>query len=181
MRSSCSKVIPAEAVDLVAGYLRRAELRPQVRLQTLRRDVLLHNPRGMLVGDVVDDAVVVLDGDAHTAAPTGFDPVMNPSLAGSSLLGQRKWSVRSRRWPRSVWSWAPWYVIPADRKWFMRIVTACVLIHTLIDIDPRYPTLGDDALRDLGAAKALLESEAPSASGPGRANLRGIPRPTVGR
>ncbi len=53
---------PAEAVDLVAGYLRRTDLAPQVHLETLRRGVLLRTPQGMLVEDVVDDAVAVLDG-----------------------------------------------------------------------------------------------------------------------
>jgi PPK2 family polyphosphate:nucleotide phosphotransferase len=62
--------------------------------------------------------------------------------------------------------WAPWYVIPADRKWFARIAAAAVIAHTLIDIDPQYPTLDDDALRDLSAAKAQLESEATSAAAP---------------
>ena len=62
--------------------------------------------------------------------------------------------------------WAPWHVIPADRKWFARIAAAAVIAHTLIDIDPQYPTLDDDALRDLGAAKAQLESEATSAAAP---------------
>jgi PPK2 family polyphosphate:nucleotide phosphotransferase len=56
--------------------------------------------------------------------------------------------------------WAPWYVIPADRKWFARIGAAAVIAQALIDIDPHYPTLSDDALRDLQAAKARLESEA---------------------
>ena len=57
--------------------------------------------------------------------------------------------------------WAPWYVIPADRKWFARVVAAAVIAQALIDIDPRYPVLGDDALRDLQAAKRELEDEAP--------------------
>jgi PPK2 family polyphosphate:nucleotide phosphotransferase len=61
---------------------------------------------------------------------------------------------------------APWYVIPADRKWFARIAAAAVIAHTLIDIDPQYPTLSDDALRDLDAAKVQLESEAPAATVP---------------
>jgi PPK2 family polyphosphate:nucleotide phosphotransferase len=63
-------------------------------------------------------------------------------------------------------AWAPWYVIPADRKWFARIAAAAVIAHTLIDIDPQYPTLSDDALRDLDAAKVQLESEAPAATVP---------------
>jgi PPK2 family polyphosphate:nucleotide phosphotransferase len=58
--------------------------------------------------------------------------------------------------------WAPWYVIPADRKWFARISAAAVIANALIEIDPRYPRLGDDALRDLDQAKLELEAEAPS-------------------
>ena len=37
---------------------------------------------------------------------------------------------------------APWYVIPADHKWFARICAAAVLVHTLVEIDPRYPEIG---------------------------------------
>ena len=57
--------------------------------------------------------------------------------------------------------WAPWYVIPADRKWFARVAAAAVVAQALIDIDPHYPTLGDDALADLQVAKRELEAEAP--------------------
>ena len=39
--------------------------------------------------------------------------------------------------------WAPWYVIPADRKWFERIGAGAVLVHALMEIDPRFP--GDQA------------------------------------
>jgi PPK2 family polyphosphate:nucleotide phosphotransferase len=62
--------------------------------------------------------------------------------------------------------WAPWYVIPADRKWFARIGAGAVIAQALIDIDPQYPTLGDDALGDLQTAKAQLESEAPEGAAP---------------
>jgi PPK2 family polyphosphate:nucleotide phosphotransferase len=56
---------------------------------------------------------------------------------------------------------APWYVIPADRKWFARVAAAAVIGQALVDIDPRYPALGDDALRGLQDAKRELEAEAP--------------------
>jgi PPK2 family polyphosphate:nucleotide phosphotransferase len=62
--------------------------------------------------------------------------------------------------------WAPWYVIPADRKWFARVAAAAVIAHTLIDLDPQYPSLGADALRDLEAAKLQLEAEAPDGAAP---------------
>ena len=63
--------------------------------------------------------------------------------------------------PHTSTEWAPWYVIPADRKWFARLSAAAVIAQALIDIDPRYPGLGDDALRDLQAVKRQLEDEAP--------------------
>jgi len=58
--------------------------------------------------------------------------------------------------------WAPWHVIPADRKWFARIGAAAIIANTLIDVDPQYPTLGADASQDLEAARCQLESEAPA-------------------
>jgi len=57
--------------------------------------------------------------------------------------------------------WAPWYVIPADHKWFARVCVSAVLAHTLIGIDPRYPVVDAGKRRDLAEARALLEAEAP--------------------
>jgi PPK2 family polyphosphate:nucleotide phosphotransferase len=57
--------------------------------------------------------------------------------------------------------WAPWYVVPADRKWFARVCVSAILAHTLIEIDPRYPTVSDDDRRRLRDAKEMLEAEAP--------------------
>lgn len=62
--------------------------------------------------------------------------------------------------------WAPWYVVPADRKWFARICAAAVLADTLIGIDPRYPEIGDKSRRELAREKILLESEAPDGAAP---------------
>lgn len=57
--------------------------------------------------------------------------------------------------------WAPWYVIPADRKWFARVCAGAIIAHTLIGIDPRYPTVDDRTRRDLLEVKRDLEAEAP--------------------
>jgi PPK2 family polyphosphate:nucleotide phosphotransferase len=57
--------------------------------------------------------------------------------------------------------WAPWYVIPADRKWFARIAVSVVIAHTLIGIDPQYPVVDDDVRSDLAQVKEELEAEAP--------------------
>src|SRR5215471_7920799 len=41
--------------------------------------------------------------------------------------------------------WAPWYVIPADRKWFARISAGAVIANALIELNPQYPTVGAEA------------------------------------
>jgi PPK2 family polyphosphate:nucleotide phosphotransferase len=63
--------------------------------------------------------------------------------------------------------WAPWYVIPADRKWFARICAAAVLAHTLIGIDPQYPQVSEATRRELATVRRELESEAPTGAPPG--------------
>jgi PPK2 family polyphosphate:nucleotide phosphotransferase len=57
--------------------------------------------------------------------------------------------------------WAPWYVIPADRKWFARISAAAILAHTLMDIDPKYPVVAADKKKALVEARKALVAEAP--------------------
>jgi PPK2 family polyphosphate:nucleotide phosphotransferase len=61
--------------------------------------------------------------------------------------------------------WAPWHVIPADRKWFMRLAAAAVIAKALTDIDPRFPTVGEQERLALLEARAELVAEA-SGDGP---------------
>jgi PPK2 family polyphosphate:nucleotide phosphotransferase len=58
-------------------------------------------------------------------------------------------------------SWAPWYVVPADKKWFARLVAAGAIIDALAKIDPQYPVVTGEALQALAEAKTALEAEAP--------------------
>ena len=55
--------------------------------------------------------------------------------------------------------WAPWYVVPADRKWFTRLVVASAVIETLESIRPSFPRLDDERQRELEVARAALRSE----------------------
>jgi PPK2 family polyphosphate:nucleotide phosphotransferase len=61
---------------------------------------------------------------------------------------------------------APWYVVPADRKWFARTCVSAILAHTLVTIDPKYPKVDAAKQKDLAAARALLEAEAPTGAAP---------------
>jgi PPK2 family polyphosphate:nucleotide phosphotransferase len=51
---------------------------------------------------------------------------------------------------------APWYVVPADNKWFTRIVVAAAVIQTIMDLNVAYPEVGKPKLKELAAAKAAL-------------------------
>jgi len=53
---------------------------------------------------------------------------------------------------------APWYVVPADHKWFSRLIVAEILAATLLDIDPQYPTITDDQRAELAEARRALEA-----------------------
>ena len=53
---------------------------------------------------------------------------------------------------------APWYVVPADNKWFTRLVVAAAVIETLDDLGLEYPKVGEDKLKELAAAKKKLLS-----------------------
>src|SRR2546429_7707417 len=51
---------------------------------------------------------------------------------------------------------APWYVVPADNKWFNRVVVAAAVIEALVDLDLEYPDVGEDKRKELAAAKKKL-------------------------
>jgi PPK2 family polyphosphate:nucleotide phosphotransferase len=53
--------------------------------------------------------------------------------------------------------WAPWYVIPADHKWFLRMSAAAVIVHTLMEIDPQYPTVSPEDVAALQEYRRQLE------------------------
>ena len=56
-------------------------------------------------------------------------------------------------------AWAPWYVIPADHKWFTRLAVAAVIVETLDKLKLAYPALNAEQRQSLLEAKKLLESE----------------------
>ena len=54
---------------------------------------------------------------------------------------------------------APWIVVPADNKWFARLVVSSVIVHTLKGLNLSYPTVDDEKKKELAAAEAELKSE----------------------
>jgi PPK2 family polyphosphate:nucleotide phosphotransferase len=55
--------------------------------------------------------------------------------------------------------WAPWYVVPADQKWFTRAVVADAVVDALASLDLQYPRVDKDKQVELVAARKILMSE----------------------
>jgi PPK2 family polyphosphate:nucleotide phosphotransferase len=93
-------------------------------------------------------------------------PDHNWKFSGADIRERQYWADYQKAFSEMLSAtsteWAPWFVIPADRKWFARICVSAVLAQTLVELDPRYPGVSDEQKRDLLEAKASLEDEAPA-------------------
>ena len=54
---------------------------------------------------------------------------------------------------------APWYIVPADRKWFTRLIVADIICQKLQELNLQYPKISEEYKRKLSAAKKALEAE----------------------
>lgn len=55
--------------------------------------------------------------------------------------------------------YSPWYVVPADHKWFSRLIVSQVVCDTLEDMDPQIPKLSKEEEKDLGKWRNILEAQ----------------------
>jgi PPK2 family polyphosphate:nucleotide phosphotransferase len=93
------------------------------------------------------------------------DPEKNWKFSVADVHERRHWddyqTAYSDMLSHTSTEWAPWYVVPADHKWFARIAAGAIIVDALMAIDPQFPTPDDTARRELGLARAELEAEAP--------------------
>jgi polyphosphate kinase 2 (PPK2 family) len=54
---------------------------------------------------------------------------------------------------------APWFVVPADNKWFTRLVVAAAIVDALERLDLAYPKVDDAKRKSLAAARKALAAE----------------------
>ena len=55
--------------------------------------------------------------------------------------------------------WAPWYIIPADHKWFTHVAVADIINSKLKSLHLKYPSLDKDRQQELERAREILEAE----------------------
>jgi PPK2 family polyphosphate:nucleotide phosphotransferase len=92
------------------------------------------------------------------------DPTKSWKFSAADVAEREYWDDYQRAYAAMLaatsTSWAPWYVIPADHKWFARLAAAAVIISALSDIDPHFPEADEKKKEEMAAAKRQLEAEA---------------------
>jgi len=91
------------------------------------------------------------------------DPRKNWKLSPSDVRERERWDDYMGTYEdmiaHTATEYAPWYVIPADNKWFTRLVVAEVIIETMEHLKLKYPKVDAAQKKELKAAMAQLRSE----------------------
>ena len=98
------------------------------------------------------------------------DPTKRWKFSMGDLEERKHWDDYQRAFDdvlsKTSTAWAPWYVIPADRKWFRDVAVSTILADILEGLDPAYPTPRGPAARPRHrVAPALIGHMAPALSG----------------
>ncbi|MDE0022258.1 MAG: polyphosphate kinase 2 family protein [Candidatus Poribacteria bacterium] len=92
-----------------------------------------------------------------------YNPKKQWKFAPEDLEERRKWDeytpVFQEMLTKTSKKYAPWYAVPGDQKWYARLAAADILIHALKKIDPQFPKMNVEKMKQLEKAKAELESE----------------------
>jgi PPK2 family polyphosphate:nucleotide phosphotransferase len=90
-------------------------------------------------------------------------PAKNWKFSASDVRERSHWDDYQRAFDgmlsQTSTPWAPWYVVPADHKWFSRLATAGVLVTALRAINPRYPSVSAAGRALMAQARAGLVAE----------------------
>jgi PPK2 family polyphosphate:nucleotide phosphotransferase len=90
-------------------------------------------------------------------------PEKNWKFSSADILERRHWDAYMDAY-EEMFNWtstpqAPWYIIPADHKWFTRYAVVSIINHTLDRLHLAYPSVSREEKKALLAAKALMEKE----------------------
>lgn len=96
------------------------------------------------------------------------EPEKNWKFSASDVKERQLWDKYMEAFEDAISNtstdYAPWYIIPADRKWFMRASLGDIIVGTLEKLDLTYPTITEKEKQELEAAKALILNEYKSKS-----------------
>ena len=91
------------------------------------------------------------------------DPEKNWKFQLSDITEREHWDDYMKAYEKAIGETStddcPWYVIPADKKWFTRIAISTIIRDTLKGLKPEYPVLPKEEMDKLKEAKQLLEKQ----------------------
>jgi PPK2 family polyphosphate:nucleotide phosphotransferase len=90
-------------------------------------------------------------------------PEKNWKFSASDVLERQHWDEYMSAYEEMIRNTstkrAPWYVVPADHKWFTRVVVAEALVHALNKLDLSFPQVDAEKRKDLKKARTILRNE----------------------
>jgi PPK2 family polyphosphate:nucleotide phosphotransferase len=93
------------------------------------------------------------------------DPAKRWKFSMNDVTERRHWNAYQAAYEDAIKSTsqpgAPWYVVPADHKWFARLVVAAAVIEALDRLDIDFPRIEGKALKELREVRKALEAETP--------------------
>lgn len=91
------------------------------------------------------------------------EPEKNWKFSPADVTERQHWDEYMEAYEEAIQNTAtpqaPWYVVPADSKWFTRVVVAGAMIEALEELDLAFPTLSEEKLQELQESRRLLEAE----------------------
>ncbi len=94
------------------------------------------------------------------------EPEKNWKFSGSDYEERAYWDAYQEAFESAINATStehcPWYVVPADHKWYMRYVVSEIILATLNEMDPRYPEVTADRLATFAKYREELLKELPA-------------------
>ncbi len=91
------------------------------------------------------------------------DPAKNWKFELADIEKRKQWKAYRKAYEEMLGEtstdYAPWYVIPADKKWFTRLAVATIVRETLQDMNLRFPALSPKQRAELQKSKQVLMNE----------------------
>lgn len=91
------------------------------------------------------------------------EPEKNWKFSTSDVKERQLWDKYMKAFEDAIENtstdYAPWYVIPADKKWFMRAAVGDIIVGTLEKLNLGYPTITEKEKQELQSAKLLILNE----------------------
>jgi len=91
------------------------------------------------------------------------EPEKNWKFSAADVTEREFWSEYQDAYDEAIRATAsehaPWYVVPADNKWFTRLVVAAAVVDAIAKLELHYPVVDADTKKALADAKARLERE----------------------